>query len=215
MSENGEPRERLTGEERRVRILDAALKLFAEKGFSGARTKEIARLAGISETLIFQHFKTKEDIYHSAIQHLFGSYTMSRSLIKEKMEKADDQGVFSTFATVVIKSNREDPKILRLALYNALETGRWHEDMDQSAFSEEDIPMRDLLRNYIQQNINNGKYRDVNAEIAARWFIQAVYMYVFDQGASISGPPLECSDEEAIETLVGIFLDGMRNTQGK
>ena len=46
--------ERLTGEERRRQIINAALTLFAEKGFSGTRTREIAELANVSETLIFQ-----------------------------------------------------------------------------------------------------------------------------------------------------------------
>ena len=58
--------ERLIGEERRKQIINAALTLFAEKGFSGTRTREIAELANVSETLIFQHFKTKEDLYRAA-----------------------------------------------------------------------------------------------------------------------------------------------------
>ena len=44
-----ERRERLSGEERRAQIIDAALKLFADKGFSGTRTREIAELAGIAD----------------------------------------------------------------------------------------------------------------------------------------------------------------------
>jgi AcrR family transcriptional regulator len=52
--------------ERRGQIIDATLELFAEKGFSGTKTREIAERAGISETLIFQHFKTKGDLYRAA-----------------------------------------------------------------------------------------------------------------------------------------------------
>jgi len=213
MSQNKEPKERLTGEERRVRMIDAALNLFAEKEFSGARTKEIARLAGISETLIFQHFKTKEDIYHSALQHFFSSYMMFIPQFKGKMVKEDDWGVFSNFATSVIKANREDDRIMRLALYNALEAGHFHEDSDYIANVIEEPPIRELLRNYIQQRIDKGQFRKVNAELTARLFMESVYMYVIDKDVSMSGPPLEYSDEEAIDTLVGIFLNGIRNTQ--
>ena len=42
---------RLTGEERRQQILDAALKLFAGKGFGGTKTREIAELVGGAEAL--------------------------------------------------------------------------------------------------------------------------------------------------------------------
>jgi hypothetical protein len=44
-----EKRERLTGEERKAKIIDAALNLFAEKGFSGTKTKEIAEAARTNE----------------------------------------------------------------------------------------------------------------------------------------------------------------------
>lgn len=58
---------RLPGDERRDRILDAALRVFAERGFHGATTRELAKAAGVSEALMFRHFPTKEDLY-SALQ---------------------------------------------------------------------------------------------------------------------------------------------------
>src|SRR5215469_11066558 len=43
-------------------ILDAALKLFAEKGFYNTTTKAISRKAGIAEGTLFNYFETKEDL---------------------------------------------------------------------------------------------------------------------------------------------------------
>lgn len=57
------PISRLSADERRTRILDAALKVFSEKGFHGATTRELAKAAGVSEALIFRHFPSKEDLY--------------------------------------------------------------------------------------------------------------------------------------------------------
>ena len=54
---------RLPGDERRSRILDAALKVFAKRGFHGATTRELAKAAGVSEALMYRHFATKEDLY--------------------------------------------------------------------------------------------------------------------------------------------------------
>jgi AcrR family transcriptional regulator len=54
---------RLTGEERKRRIVEAALPLFAEKGFAPTTTKELARAAGISEPLLYKHFPSKEALY--------------------------------------------------------------------------------------------------------------------------------------------------------
>jgi AcrR family transcriptional regulator len=61
------PRLRLDSEARRRRIVDAALPLFARKGFAGTTTKEIAEAAEVSEALLFKHFPTKAALY-SAIQ---------------------------------------------------------------------------------------------------------------------------------------------------
>ena len=54
---------RLSSEERRSKIIDAARHLFSEKGFHGVTTRELAVEAGVSEALIFQHFPSKEAIY--------------------------------------------------------------------------------------------------------------------------------------------------------
>ncbi|WP_448206741.1 TetR/AcrR family transcriptional regulator [Azospirillum sp. sgz302134] len=57
---------RLGNTERRAAILDAALPLFARKGFTATTTKEIAQAAGVSEALIFKHFPSKAAL-HEAI----------------------------------------------------------------------------------------------------------------------------------------------------
>ncbi|MBP2297650.1 TetR/AcrR family transcriptional regulator [Azospirillum picis] len=56
---------RLDSSARRRAILDAALPLFARKGFAATTTKEIAQAAGVSEALIFKHFPTKASLYEA------------------------------------------------------------------------------------------------------------------------------------------------------
>jgi AcrR family transcriptional regulator len=64
-------RERLTADERREQILQAAIGVFAEDGYSAASTEEIARRAGISQPYIFRLFGTKRDLALAAIQRCF------------------------------------------------------------------------------------------------------------------------------------------------
>lgn len=42
------------------RILDAALKVFGEKGYKGATTKDIASKSGFDESTLFRNFGTKK-----------------------------------------------------------------------------------------------------------------------------------------------------------
>ncbi|HEY1706930.1 MAG TPA: helix-turn-helix domain-containing protein [Rhizomicrobium sp.] len=58
---------RLSVEIRRELIVTAARAVFAKSGFSGSRTKEIARKAGINEALIYRHFKSKEELFDYAV----------------------------------------------------------------------------------------------------------------------------------------------------
>jgi AcrR family transcriptional regulator len=59
---------KLTSEERRAAIIKAVRRVFAEKGFHGTTTRELAEAAGVSEALLFKHFPNKEALY-SAMQH--------------------------------------------------------------------------------------------------------------------------------------------------
>jgi AcrR family transcriptional regulator len=61
-------RERLTAEERREAILDAAVEEIAAHGFSGATTADVAKRAGISQPYVFRFFATKKDLYIAVLE---------------------------------------------------------------------------------------------------------------------------------------------------
>jgi TetR/AcrR family transcriptional regulator len=207
MAKLKEKRERLTGEERKARIIEAALTLFAEKGFSGTKTKEIAEASGTSEPLIFWHFKSKEEIYREALKTLFGGHPVLPD-IEKKMAQKDDRAVFKELARHVIHHNREDPRIMRLAIFSALEGSHLAENVHRDGQVGPTLP--EILSRYIKQRIDDGAFQEQNAEIVAQIFIDLIYTCVLDKEASISGPPIACSDEEIVENLVRIFVQGLR-----
>jgi AcrR family transcriptional regulator len=63
--------ERKSKDERREEILDAATTVFAERGFHGASTDDIARLAGISQPYVFRLFGTKKELYMAVVARCF------------------------------------------------------------------------------------------------------------------------------------------------
>jgi AcrR family transcriptional regulator len=66
------PRKRLTGEERRVAILDSALTVFARRGYHASSIDDIAREAGVSKALIYEHFTSKQDLYAELLEQHAG-----------------------------------------------------------------------------------------------------------------------------------------------
>jgi AcrR family transcriptional regulator len=61
------PKGRLSAAERRKKIIAAAAEVFIEQGYSGARTKEIAERAGVTEAFLYRHLASKEEMYEAAI----------------------------------------------------------------------------------------------------------------------------------------------------
>jgi AcrR family transcriptional regulator len=60
-------RRRLTAEERRTGILDAALAVFSQRGYHAASIDDIASEAGVSKALIYEHFASKQELYADLI----------------------------------------------------------------------------------------------------------------------------------------------------
>ena len=63
--------DRKTKAERREEILDAALEEFAERGYHGASTEDIARRAGISQPYVFRLFGTKKELFRAVVARCF------------------------------------------------------------------------------------------------------------------------------------------------
>lgn len=58
-------------EEKYQRILDAALEVFADKGFYEAKVNDIARVAGVADGTIYLYFKNKDDLVISLVDSVF------------------------------------------------------------------------------------------------------------------------------------------------
>jgi AcrR family transcriptional regulator len=61
-------RQRLKPEVRREQLLDAAMQVFAERGYEGARVEQIADAAQVSPGLLYRHFEGKQELYAEILQ---------------------------------------------------------------------------------------------------------------------------------------------------
>lgn len=83
-------RQRRSREDVLCLIRDAALQLFAERGYAGATTQEIARKADVSETLLFRHFGGKANLYDAVVSAPFLKIMES---FGEEQQQARAQGI--------------------------------------------------------------------------------------------------------------------------
>ena len=87
-------------EERRSEILDAAEKLFSEKGFDGTSTNDILDEVGIARGTLYYHFKAKEDILDAMIDRITGRLIQKAKKIAAK--KANTENIQKEFPEVEI-----------------------------------------------------------------------------------------------------------------
>lgn len=200
---------RLSREQRREQIIDAALKVFSQKGYGGARTKDIARLAGISETLLFQHFGNKHNLYMQSLENLFAHHPVLPELA-EYMEKGDDYNVLAQLARHMIGHARRDPRMIRMILFAALEGMTMdHHHAEENPGSSPDPVLWGIVE-YFKARAAAGAYRQVNIELAVRMFFYSAWMYAADRELTFLGQMEEMADEDAVRDMVGIFLDGLK-----
>ncbi len=191
-----------SGRERQASIITAAASLFAQKGFNGTTTKEIAKTAGISEALLFRHFPTKRALY-AAIIAARSQLSQLMASIEEAAEKRNDVRVFTLIASFRIHRG-SDPSLLRLLLFSALEG---HELSDMF-FRNRHRVFYEFLAGYIARRTREGKFRKVDPLLAAQSFVgMIVYHRLLHD---IFGVPAHCSPEEAVAGYVDVFLEGLR-----
>lgn len=115
---------------RRAEILEAALKVFSDKGYHGARIEDIASELGMAQGLFYRYFESKRDVFGQVIDEVIAkvargtlsdppSASRTREEYAEQLSRAVDK-LFDRFV--------DDPLASRLLFFEALgmdeETGR-------------------------------------------------------------------------------------------
>ncbi|MTI61140.1 MAG: TetR/AcrR family transcriptional regulator [Firmicutes bacterium] len=105
--------------ESKQKILNAAEKLFAKKGFDGARVSEIASEAGVNKALIYYYFNSKEDILESLFAILIDDIKI---LLKNSIARFDFYGEddFDKILNIILDYIISKKDILRVAMTESM-----------------------------------------------------------------------------------------------
>ena len=190
----------------RDKLLEAAIKLFAEKGFNGTTTKEIAEKAEVNEALIFRHFSTKRNLYGAIIEKKIFEEPGIEITLETHKDSKDDALVFTAIATRMFDRCGKDPSFMRLLHFSALE-GHDLSDMFFETYVEY-INM--LICDYIETRIKDGALRNVNPLYASKAFIGMVVNQIIAQELFGEKKRGKIDQEQLIATFVGIFLTGIK-----
>lgn len=94
------------------RLIDAASRVFARDGLTGATTRAIAREAGVNEVTLFRHFRSKERLLAAVVQQNFGN--QAPTLRAPRTKSTDDLRVdLAKFAREYMQQLKENLPLVR------------------------------------------------------------------------------------------------------
>ncbi len=158
---------------RTEKIAAAAARLFARQGYHGTSTREIARLADVSENTLFRYFDCKEVLFWSALRLYLADLKMRRDLL-DAIGRCEPPEVVLPKLVELIKDTVEfRPELLRLMGVAFLEL-HWK---SEAIFQESVSPLFSLIRQYLAANIKLGRLRDLDPTMATAALLSTVLLH--------------------------------------
>jgi len=150
---------RLSSEDRRAHVLEAARSLFAKQGFSATTLDEIAARIGLSRPRVIQLFGSKKDIYQNIAETAYRTHPLDKDLA-EPILRGDDFGVFYTFAHHILRhtANRKDREIFKILMVARLREDNFH----RVHFHKQDTLMISRLTDYISSRVKQGVFKKID-----------------------------------------------------
>lgn len=195
---------RMKSADRRAAIVREAIRLFAEYGFRGTTTRQLAGALGVTEPVLYQHFPSKSDLYSAIIEAKSAEVTAHTGALAELSRGSDDRAFFSTLGELILRRYDEDPQLSRLLFFSALEG---HE-LSELFFERLYVKFYKMVTGYIRRRIHAGAFRGVNPEIAARGLIGMISYHGL-VGILFPGKLKRPERKRVVSELVTIFLDGI------
>jgi AcrR family transcriptional regulator len=100
----------------RERIVEAAADAFAERGFHGASTRDIASRAGANQGLITYHFRTKDDLWRAAADRIFGMLRTSLGVRLAALDTRDPRERAREQIRVYVRFAAAHPELFRIMI---------------------------------------------------------------------------------------------------
>jgi TetR/AcrR family fatty acid metabolism transcriptional regulator len=147
-------------EDKRRHLLDAAVRVFARKGFHATRVGDIAEEAGVAHGLLYHYFKSKDEVLEAVFHENWSVLIARIASVEETDEPAADQ--LRHIAAIVLRTWLHLPDVVRVVIR---EFGRSPELAER--ISELAQPI-DAIERVIKRGIERGEFRkDTDPRVAA------------------------------------------------
>jgi AcrR family transcriptional regulator len=185
------------------KILQAAGVLFARQGYHGTSTREIARLADVSENTLFRHFDNKEELFWSSLRSHSAGLKFRQDVLRGITQCDSPEVVLPNIIAMLADTVSYRPELLRLIAVAFIEL---HAKTDE--FSSESLsPVFSAINRYLEMNIKAGKIRNLDPTILTSALIMTVLTHPGIYSLIDGDKPLFSNSLEAHRAYVRFWLD--------
>jgi AcrR family transcriptional regulator len=160
--------DRSTGQEDKRRlILDAAVRVFARKGYHTCRVGDIAEEAGVAHGLLYHYFRSKEELLETIFRETWRDVLDAVRSVEESDETARDR--LAGVAKILLRSWRRDPDLVRVLVREVTRSSHLQQRIDEidQAFAG--------LERIIARGQESGEFRaDLNPRMVSYVFYGAL-----------------------------------------
>jgi AcrR family transcriptional regulator len=140
-------------EKTRDRLIQAAIEVFATEGVVGATTREIARVAGVSEVTLFRHFQNKEQLLGAVVQEI--TALQAETLSNQAEWTQDLRHDLLHYAWLYTDMLEKHEALVRMFIGEA----KRHPEEAVRVLQQSATPLRDKLIAYLKAGVERGTVR--------------------------------------------------------
>jgi AcrR family transcriptional regulator len=192
-------------------ILDAALAVFAERGFAATRMDDIAERAGVTKGTIYLYFESKDAVFRSLVQEAIGA-TIGRFLDQARHFEGPAsellRNILRGIGQFICKTDRVVlPKIILAEAGNFPGLAEFYrrEVIDKGLA---------LLQSIIARGIASGEFREISREHAAKLCIAPLLLGAFWRTTFARFDEVPYDLDGMIETHIDVLLRGLAAERG-
>ncbi len=152
-----------------ARIIEAAVQLFAQHGFKGTSTRDIANLANVNEATLFRHFPRKTDLFWAAADSRLNGVKLNRELQHGLSSDADPQTVIPMIVAFITENMFRPPELMRLLYVASFELAG-----AERLLGEHLGPIFDAINSYFRRCASKGLIEDFDPVVATLGLAGAV-----------------------------------------
>ena len=155
------------------RILLSAAALFANLGYNGVSTRDIASGAGVNEVTIYRHFPRKRDLYLAVLDTELQQVKLRGDLLSRIAEATDGRTALERAFELIAATLTQKPDLLRLMQFSTLELGEDIDPMLRRHLGQ----LVEVVARYLEPWAGREELRSANAKAAVLALIAMVVNY--------------------------------------